>query len=86
MVQRKKAEYDEATHKNTGYEIMFVPHSRAKTVIVMKKRILHSDSSSKNTLKQFISIISMRALGFNYSFKPISKTLRRITNNSKIHF
>jgi hypothetical protein len=52
----------ELEHKNltTGSEIMFFSPSTAKTVKAKGKRISYLDSSSKNTLKEFISIIKMR--------------------------
>ncbi len=47
----------------TGLEKMIATPSRAKMVIVREGPIPHSDSTSKNTLKKFISTIIMRWSG-----------------------
>jgi hypothetical protein len=52
----------------TGLEIMVVSHSIAKTVKDRSEPISYLDSTSKNTLKQFIRIIKMSGEGFNLNF------------------
>jgi hypothetical protein len=47
---------------------MIVSHSIAKTVKDREEPISHLDSTSKNTLKQFISIIKMSGEGFSLKF------------------
>jgi hypothetical protein len=47
---------------------MIVSHYIAKTVKDMEEPISYLDSMSKNTLKQFISIIKMSGEGFNLNY------------------
>ncbi len=47
---------------------MIVSHSIAKTVKDREEPISYLDSTSKNTLKQFISIIKMSGEGFSLKF------------------
>jgi hypothetical protein len=60
--------------KNTGYQTMIAPLSRARTIKVRENPILFLNSMLKNTFKKVISIMSMRAFGFNYSFESIRIT------------
>ncbi len=47
---------------------MIVFPSIAKAVKDREEQISYLDSTSKNTLKQFISIIKMSGEGFNFNF------------------
>jgi hypothetical protein len=53
---------------------MIAPLSRAPTIKVRENPILFLNSTLKNTFKKVISIMSMRAFGFNYSLESIRIT------------
>jgi hypothetical protein len=54
---------------------MIATPSRAKTVIVRKKPISDSDSTSKNTFKKLISILEIRWFGLQLQFQVIENGL-----------
>ncbi len=55
----KQTDFEYYIYIYTGLEKMITTPSRVKIIIVRERPVPYSDSTSKNTLKKFISIIKM---------------------------